>query len=118
LSASIGIAIYPEDGEDAGTLIKAADAAMFDSKRKGPGAFELYNPEKLDGPKHHPLMQRRSDFEDLREANQRLVNAAKRANKLQARSDSSYRRQIKYLADRVKTNASPRNAFTGPPNRS
>ena len=42
LSASVGIAIYPEDAEDAQTLIDRADAAMYRSKRRGPGGFEFY----------------------------------------------------------------------------
>jgi diguanylate cyclase (GGDEF)-like protein len=42
LSASVGIAIYPEDAEDAQTLISRADAAMYRSKRRGPGGFEFY----------------------------------------------------------------------------
>jgi diguanylate cyclase (GGDEF)-like protein len=44
LSASIGIAVYPEDGEDAATLIGVADAAMFRSKRRGPGRFGFHEP--------------------------------------------------------------------------
>jgi diguanylate cyclase (GGDEF)-like protein/PAS domain S-box-containing protein len=35
LSACIGISIYPQDGHDAETLIKNADAAMYLAKRKG-----------------------------------------------------------------------------------
>lgn len=42
LSASIGIAVYPEDGTDSLTLISRADAAMYASKRAGSGSFEFY----------------------------------------------------------------------------
>lgn len=42
LSASIGITVYPEDGEDAQTLISRADAAMYRAKRAGPGRYEFY----------------------------------------------------------------------------
>jgi diguanylate cyclase (GGDEF)-like protein/PAS domain S-box-containing protein len=35
IEASIGIAIYPEHGEDAQTLIQRADVAMYDAKRDG-----------------------------------------------------------------------------------
>ncbi len=35
VSASIGISIYPEDGEDIDTLLKNADAAMYEVKAKG-----------------------------------------------------------------------------------
>lgn len=43
LSASIGIAIYPEDGTDAADLIANADAAMYRSKRRGPGGFAFHS---------------------------------------------------------------------------
>jgi len=42
LSASVGITIYPEDAEDAQTLISRADAAMYRAKRRGPGGYEFY----------------------------------------------------------------------------
>ncbi len=42
LSASIGIAIYPEDGIGAATLIANADAAMYRSKRRGRGGFAFH----------------------------------------------------------------------------
>ena len=32
ITASIGISLYPQDGEDLETLIKYADAAMFNAK--------------------------------------------------------------------------------------
>lgn len=35
LSVSIGIAVYPEDGEDAETLLQHADIAMYGAKKKG-----------------------------------------------------------------------------------
>ncbi|AFY69116.1 diguanylate cyclase/phosphodiesterase with PAS/PAC sensor(s) [Thalassoporum mexicanum PCC 7367] len=41
-SCSIGIAIYPKDGEDGSTLIKNADAAMFSAKEQGRNNSQLY----------------------------------------------------------------------------
>lgn len=40
LSASIGIAIYPEDGKDPASLISHADAAMYCAKKSGRGDVE------------------------------------------------------------------------------
>lgn len=45
VNASIGIALYPEDGTDAETLIKNADAAMYRAKQFGRNTYRLYQPE-------------------------------------------------------------------------
>ena len=44
VSASIGIAVYPFDGEDTETLIKNADAAMYHAKNDGRSRYHFYNP--------------------------------------------------------------------------
>ena len=44
-SASIGIAVFPEDGKDARTLLKNADTAMFRAKENGRHCFQFYKPE-------------------------------------------------------------------------
>ena len=43
LSASVGIAVYPEDGTDGDALIKNADIAMSRAKDRGRGGFYFYN---------------------------------------------------------------------------
>jgi len=42
LSASLGIALFPQHGEDEATLLARADAAMFEVKRRGSGGWALY----------------------------------------------------------------------------
>jgi len=44
-SASIGIAVYPDDGKDARTMLKNADTAMFRAKENGRHCFQFYKPE-------------------------------------------------------------------------
>lgn len=44
ISASIGIAVFPDDGEDMATLRRRADAAMYAAKRSGRGHFEWASP--------------------------------------------------------------------------
>lgn len=43
IDASIGIAVYPEDGEDSHDLLRSADVAMYEAKRKG-SDIEVYDP--------------------------------------------------------------------------
>ena len=45
LSASIGISLYPIDGQEAHELIKNADTAMYRAKAKGRNNYACYAPE-------------------------------------------------------------------------
>ena len=42
LSCCIGVAVYPDDGSDADTLIKHADIAMYRAKEQGRGQWQFY----------------------------------------------------------------------------
>ncbi|MBH0072721.1 EAL domain-containing protein [Pseudoalteromonas sp. NZS127] len=44
VTASIGAAIYPDDGLDSETLLKHADIAMYRSKDVGRNSFQLFKP--------------------------------------------------------------------------
>ncbi|OQX57993.1 MAG: hypothetical protein B5M52_06235 [Helicobacteraceae bacterium 4484_230] len=48
ITASIGISIYPSDGEDAETLLKCADAAMYSAKSDGRNIFQYYAKEMTE----------------------------------------------------------------------
>ncbi len=45
LSASVGIATYPHDGDEATELLRCADAAMYRAKELGHGSYRIYAPE-------------------------------------------------------------------------
>lgn len=45
LSASIGIALYPDDGGDLESLSKSADTAMYRAKREGRQGYRFFTPE-------------------------------------------------------------------------
>ncbi|MGV2287915.1 EAL domain-containing protein [Trinickia sp. YCB016] len=42
VSASIGISSFPDDGDDAQTLLKHADIAMYGAKQRGKNTYQLY----------------------------------------------------------------------------
>jgi diguanylate cyclase (GGDEF)-like protein len=42
ISASVGIALFPDDGDSAELLLSNADAAMYQAKREGRGAIRLF----------------------------------------------------------------------------
>lgn len=44
-TSSIGISLYPADGEDGQTLLKNADAAMYRAKAGGGNGFQFFTPE-------------------------------------------------------------------------
>lgn len=45
VTASVGVALYPRDGETAETLLKNADGAMYRAKELGRNGFQFYTPE-------------------------------------------------------------------------
>ncbi len=122
LKASIGISIYPDDGEDATTLIKRADAAMYQAKHQG-GSYvfhrdrpaDQHNPdvEPAVAPQHPATRQNPAPAEhehrlvELREANQQLVLAALSAQELQAAAQRAQLRQAEFLKLVAQELASP-----------
>jgi diguanylate cyclase (GGDEF)-like protein len=65
-TASIGISLFPIDGEDGETLLKNADNAMYRAKEVGRNAVQLCTPEL-----NHRAMERLALENDLRRAHER-----------------------------------------------
>lgn len=112
LSASIGISLYPDDGDQADVLIDRADAAMYLAKRHGVGRFVSHG-ALLAGKQPAPalatlrqppnLMEHITDepgydFNQLREANEQLIKAAISAQISQGDAELAQRQQIQFLA--------------------
>ncbi len=53
-TASIGIALFPDDGNDMNTIIKHADSAMYEAKKLGKDRYHYYQ-EELSINSHHRL---------------------------------------------------------------
>jgi diguanylate cyclase (GGDEF)-like protein/PAS domain S-box-containing protein len=45
IGASVGVTVFPTDSENADTLLRHADKAMYEAKRAGGNRFQLYRPE-------------------------------------------------------------------------
>lgn len=65
IGLSIGVSIYPDDGEELDILIKNADMAMYEAKKKGKGRFEFFR---------HELSEK---LEEKTELKNDLINAIK-----------------------------------------
>jgi diguanylate cyclase (GGDEF)-like protein/PAS domain S-box-containing protein len=48
ITASLGVSVYPSDGEDSETLIKNADTAMYQAKRQGHHHYAFFKPTMND----------------------------------------------------------------------
>jgi diguanylate cyclase (GGDEF)-like protein len=114
LTASIGISLFPEDGQDASTLLDHADSAMYRAKRHGLRNV-VFHQEGLEPDRHlNPptlssmqrpltrielaLAEHERLNEVLREANQQLVVSALSAQQLQAAAQEANKRQTQFLA--------------------
>jgi diguanylate cyclase (GGDEF)-like protein len=105
LSASIGIALHPEDGADAATLIERADEAMYQAKRRGGRRFEFHSdlpasPLATTGTPagaaaRVPLAQQ---LATLRDVNEQLMISGVAADALAHGAEEAHARQIKFLA--------------------
>ncbi|MES9825283.1 MAG: EAL domain-containing protein [Candidatus Thiodiazotropha endolucinida] len=51
-SCSIGIAHYPDDGEDLSTMLKAADTSLYSAKEHGKNQYAFYRPELTHRAEH------------------------------------------------------------------
>lgn len=63
LSSSIGLAVFPEDGDTAEQIIKNADVAMFEAKKNGRNAVAFYSAEQQQDADRRVIIE-----QDLRQA--------------------------------------------------
>jgi diguanylate cyclase (GGDEF)-like protein/PAS domain S-box-containing protein len=59
VSASIGVALFPTDDQDADTLLRHADQAMYSAKQSGKNRYYLYDAENDQRARsHHEFLRR------------------------------------------------------------
>jgi diguanylate cyclase (GGDEF)-like protein len=66
ITTSIGVSVFPEDGQNSETLIKNADTAMYQAKENGPTSYQFFTPAM-----NVRAVERQSIEEDLRGALER-----------------------------------------------
>jgi len=59
ISVSVGISLFPIDGNDIDTLIKNADTAMYRAKEQGRGNCQLYKPKMHENTFHKLSLENR-----------------------------------------------------------
>jgi diguanylate cyclase (GGDEF)-like protein/PAS domain S-box-containing protein len=57
IGGSIGISMYPADGESPGTLLQFADAAMYQAKEKGRGSYSFFTPELTEATRRRQKLE-------------------------------------------------------------
>ena len=106
LSASIGISLYPDDGQDSDTLLGRADAAMYHAKRHGLGSYAFHGrPPNGETPALSPTESAQAQlaaehdrrFALMRETNEQLVLATLAAQTALADAEQAQRQQLDAL---------------------
>ena len=90
LSASIGVAVYPDDGEDLDTLIEHADAAMYRAKRDVAARDAAPSTVPPPATNDMPLRQAATEPTRLRDVNERLIVAVLSARDGQQAAQDAY----------------------------
>ncbi len=113
VATSIGISVFPDDGEDADTLLDRADAAMYLAKRRGLDHYFFNRALRVSDDEPHvppaalpqpmqnaPPPQRGQELQhaQIREVNEQLVITTIAAQELQETAEQSQRRQMDYMA--------------------
>ena len=114
LTASVGISIYPDDGQDADALTVKADAAMYHAKQHGLGRATCADLAALQERAAQPgsrsvvpapmwplaaaQAEQAKRHAQLREANEKLVLASLDAQALQVAAELALRRQMEFMA--------------------
>lgn len=72
ISASVGIAILPDDADDYSDLFKKADHALYYTKNKGKNGFSFYDKNNEEMQKNHRIVAKkkevRNEAEEINEA--------------------------------------------------
>jgi diguanylate cyclase (GGDEF)-like protein len=98
VSASVGIALWPDDAANGPALISLADAAMYRAKRSGGARFVFHRQaDTAESQAHAPSLQPPQPSH-LVDVNEQLVISALAAQDALVRSSEAQQRQVQRLA--------------------
>ncbi|MDY5578256.1 MAG: EAL domain-containing protein [Lachnospiraceae bacterium] len=73
ISASIGIAVVPNDSDDYNELFQMADHALYYTKRRGKNGYSFFDNENEDMKKYHRAISRANEVtEEIEEVNEEM----------------------------------------------
>lgn len=114
VAVSVGIGVYPEDGEDFEALIRQADQAMYRAKQYGMGSYVFHGNMLQSGQSlqvspmaafSHPVSRHEharsahdQRYQELRQTNDRLMLAVLDAQQLQTAAEQAHQRHREQLA--------------------
>ena len=98
VKASIGISLYPDDGDEVPALLKSADAAMYRAKRLPGSSFQFHSkPVVADASIIAEVKSAETD-QALRQENERLVLKVLGKEAEDPESEAVHGRRVRFLA--------------------
>jgi len=96
VSASIGIAMYPEDADDAEHLIRNADIAMYSAKQAGKNRYQRYTQSMNDQIQTNTILQNRVK---LASANKEFVNYYQAVVDIETGKNAGFEMLMRWIDD-------------------
>ncbi|PZO08888.1 MAG: hypothetical protein DCF27_07625 [Lysobacteraceae bacterium] len=96
--ASIGISLFPEDGNEVQALLESADKAMYRAKKLPGSCYQFHSMPTMTDSKVLDEVKRAENDQSLRQANERLVLKVLAKDPADPESEAVHGRRVRFLA--------------------